>query len=60
MKTKPTYDDKDCHCDHKLTGTGAVFFQSTGFLYCTVCEGWQRIRKPVYPTGGSARDCNKR
>jgi len=58
--TRPHYDSRDCRCDHKLAGTGAVFYQSTGWLYCTVCEGWQLIRKPVDPTGGSARDCNKR
>ncbi|QDP67452.1 MAG: hypothetical protein Tp138OMZ00d2C19078221_24 [Prokaryotic dsDNA virus sp.] len=52
--TRPHYDSRECYCDHKLAGTGAVFYQSTGWLYCTVCEGWQRIRKPVDPTNGSA------
>ena len=46
--TRPAPHDKACHCDHKLTGTGAVFFQSTGWLVCNECKGWQRIRKPVY------------
>lgn len=39
--------EKQCECDHKLQGTGAVFFQSIGWLYCVNCRGWQRIRKPV-------------
>lgn len=36
-----------CLCDHKLQGTGAVFFQSIGSLKCTRCKGWQFIRKPI-------------
>lgn len=38
---------KECTCDHKLQSTGAVFFQSVGLLHCSVCCGWQLIRKPV-------------
>ena len=39
----------ECKCDHKLQGTGAVFFQSLDFLYCAEpgCRGFQKIRKPV-------------
>lgn len=37
----------ECGCDHKLTGTGAVFFQSVGLLKCANCTGWQLIRKPI-------------
>lgn len=33
--------------DHKLIGTGAVFYQSTGLLQCALCHGWQLIRKPI-------------
>lgn len=36
---------KGCQCDHKLLGTGAVFYQSVGVLQCAVCDGWQLIRK---------------
>ncbi len=52
--TRPHYDSRDCYCDHKLAGTGAVFYQSTGWPHCQVCGGWARIRKPVFPTNGSA------
>lgn len=37
----------ECPHDHKLQGTGAVFFQSVGLLRCSLCYGWQLIRKPV-------------
>ena len=37
----------ECLHDHKLTGTGAVFYQSTGLLQCALCHGWQLIRKPI-------------
>ena len=37
----------ECLHDHKLIGTGAVFYQSTGLLQCNHCKGWQLIRKPV-------------
>jgi len=40
---KPT----ECACDHQLSGTGAVFFQSVGLLRCANCYGWQLIRKPI-------------
>ena len=36
-----------CRCDHKLQGTGAVFYQSTKLLQCANCHGWQNIRKPI-------------
>lgn len=39
--------EKPCNCDHKLQGSGAVFLQSIGWLYCSNCKGWQRIRKPI-------------
>lgn len=42
LKNKP-----DCTCKHKLTGTGAVFYQSLGWLYCANCKGVQPIRKPI-------------
>lgn len=38
---------KECMCDHKLQGTGGVFYQSAGLLYCNECSGVQTIRKPV-------------
>ena len=38
---------KLCRCDHKLQGTGAVFYQSTKLLQCSNCRGWQMIRKPI-------------
>jgi len=36
-----------CRCDHKLQGTGAVFYQSTELLQCANCKGWQKVRKPI-------------
>lgn len=36
-----------CRCDHKLQGTGAVFYQSTKLLQCANCKGWQMVRKPI-------------
>lgn len=42
-----TQNAKLCLCDHKLHGTGAIFFQSTGLILCSGCDGWQLIRKPV-------------
>jgi len=38
---------KLCRCDHKLQGTGAVFYQSTELLQCANCRGWQKVRKPI-------------
>lgn len=38
---------KECECDHQLAGTGGVFYQSTGWIECTNCTGWQPIRKPI-------------
>lgn len=37
---------KECHCKHKLQGTG-VFFQSSGLIKCAACKGWQEIQKPI-------------
>lgn len=37
----------ECHHDHRLQGTGAVFFQSVGLLRCVRFGGWQVIRKPI-------------
>ena len=36
-----------CDCDHKLQGTGGVFYQSVGLLYCACCGGWQEIRSQI-------------
>lgn len=41
------HEPTECRCDHKLQGTGAVFYQSVGVLHCARCRGWQLIRKPV-------------
>lgn len=43
----PPPDHKRCECDHKLRDTGGAFYQSTGWIECTVCGGWQPIRKPI-------------
>ena len=40
-------DPKPCTHDHKLQGTGAVFYQSVGLLQCAICGGWQLIKKPI-------------
>jgi len=37
----------ECHHQHQLQGTGAIFYQSTGLLSCSLCGGWQLIRKPI-------------
>lgn len=37
----------ECLCDHKLTDTGGVFYQSVGLLECVRCGGWQAIRKGI-------------
>lgn len=39
--------EKVCSCKHELSGTGAVFFQSLGIIYCNECKGQQPIRKPI-------------
>lgn len=43
----PDGDGEECKHDHKLVGTGGVFLQSTGWILCSVCRGYQRIRKPI-------------
>jgi hypothetical protein len=37
------------HCKHKheLNGSGAIFFQSLGFLRCGKCKKYQAIKKPL-------------
>lgn len=40
-------EPRECLHDHKLQGTGAVFYQSAGLLQCSLCFGWQLIRKPL-------------
>lgn len=37
----------ECLCDHRLTDTGGVFYQSVGLLECSICGGWQAIRKGI-------------
>jgi len=37
----------ECHHQHQLQGSGAIFYQSVGLLSCTLCGGWQLIRKPI-------------
>jgi len=56
--TQPTpyYDDKDCYCTHdRHRSNTAVWFDSTGFLKCLQCDGWQRIKHVVSccPTNGT-------
>ena len=41
------FSEKVCSCKHELSGTGAVFFQSLGVIYCNECKGHQPIRKPI-------------
>jgi hypothetical protein len=47
QNTTPPDDYKTCTHKHELIGTGAVFFQSTGWLICIDCKGWQRIREAI-------------
>lgn len=49
MSCTPAPGAKKCRHKHSLQGTGAVFYQSTGWLECIKCGGWQRIKKAVYP-----------
>ena len=46
---RPGETPHECRCDHALIGSGAVFFQSRGILFCNNCRGFQLIRKPVEP-----------
>ena len=43
QEEKPTL----CTCEHKLQGTGGVFYQSVLLIHCHNCKGWQDVRKPV-------------
>ena len=43
----PDGEGEECKHDPKLVGTGGVFLQSTGWILCSVCRGYQRIRKPI-------------
>lgn len=43
----PTEGAVMCMHNHKLGGTGAIFFQSQGLLYCNLCKGFQLIRHPL-------------
>ena len=42
---------KQCFHEHKREGTGAIFYHSyndgvnNGVVYCSICGGWQRMRK---------------
>ena len=38
---------RHCQHEHKIHGTGAVFFQSLGILQCCHCRGFQLIKKPL-------------
>ncbi|MFV1943514.1 hypothetical protein VPH49_22120 [Pseudomonas luteola] len=49
MSCTPPPGAKTCRHKHKFQGTGAVFYQSTGWIECAKCRGWQRIKKAVYP-----------
>lgn len=39
--------EKVCQCKHEIIGSGGVFFQSLGVIYCNECRGTQEIRKPI-------------
>lgn len=41
------FSEKICECKHEIGGSGAIFFQSLGILYCNECKGTQPIRKPI-------------
>lgn len=36
-----------CRHKHELNGSGAVFYQSLGFLQCAKCGKFQAIKKPL-------------
>ena len=33
---RPGESPHECRCDHSLIGSGAVFFQSHGILFCSI------------------------
>lgn len=42
------YGHKDatvCECEHNIKDTGGIFLYSVGLIKCTICDGWQVIRK---------------
>lgn len=43
IETNPT----ECKHNHKLQGTGAVYYYSVGLIQCLECGGWQEIRKQI-------------
>jgi hypothetical protein len=49
MSCEPPLGAPTCECKHKIADTGGVFYQSSGWLECLNCGGWQRIKKAIYP-----------
>lgn len=46
--TEPTPNDKPCTCHHHRHHiNSAVWYDSTGWLYCLECRGWQRIKHVI-------------
>ena len=41
------FSQKVCECSHEIGGSGGIFFQSLGVIYCNECTGTQPIRKPI-------------
>lgn len=37
----------ECYHRHQMQGTGGHFYHSVGLLQCSICGGWQDIRKPM-------------
>lgn len=39
--------EKVCSCKHEISGSGGIFLQSLGIIYCNECRGTQVIRNPI-------------
>lgn len=59
--TQPTEIYKPCECKHdRHSSQSAVWYDSTGWLYCISCKGWQRIKHRItVPTNGSLQSGDK-
>lgn len=55
LKDKPL-----CTHDHKLSSTGAVFLQGSGWLLCNICGGIQKIRKSMWSDTNESATVNPR
>ena len=43
---------KECRHKHEASGTGGVFFDSYGILFCARCRGFQIVKRSGVTTNG--------